>query len=68
MLDGLNQYGLVSKYAVVGCTAGLLGGLFASILGFTPTPPLTAALTGGTGGIIGGAVGGWIRKKQGKTS
>ncbi len=68
MLDGLNPYGLPVKYSIVGIGAGLLGGFFASILGFSPTPPLTAALTGGFGGAIGGAVGGWIRQRQGKIS
>lgn len=66
MLDGLNRYGLPTKYGVVGFFAGIIGAFLSEMLGFTDAG-LSTYMTTPIATAIGGAIGGWLRQRSGKT-
>ncbi|MEA3292495.1 MAG: hypothetical protein U9Q71_09385 [Pseudomonadota bacterium] len=66
MFNGLNKYGLPTKYAIICFVAGIVGVFLANMIGFNygGASYISTPIAAG----IGGAVGGWLRQRKGKNN
>lgn len=66
MYDGIYQFGLPLKYAILCCSGGIFALFLANLFGLNQggTTYLSTAIATG----VGGATGGWIRQRKIKSS